>query len=317
MILRTQKVNNSIGLQLKGDKCMKCVICGNDKLDVLTEQLRYGNGTVYYCKECNHGMLEPRFTNALDYYDKEYRRKFKDQLTNLEEETPEEIYQTRCNYQYERINIIQDYFDKEKSFLEIGCSAGQFLNQVKNKFGKLKGIELSKKCAEYVQNKWGISVYSEEISEIDWKGEMFDYIGFFQVLEHIENPKLFLNNIHRRLSNEGKVFIEIPTLDDSLRKLWKIPAYEKFYYHEAHLNYFTEKSVRILLEECGYKVNHIYYIQDYNILNHLYWYFRNEPQPTCVMGLDKPIINFEPEDEHLEIAAKKLTNCWIIQIENI
>lgn len=24
------------------------------------------------------------------------------------------------------------------------------------------------------------------------------------------------------------------------------------------------------------------------------------------MGLDKPIINFEPEDEHLEIAAKKI-----------
>ena len=64
-------------------------------------------------------------------------------------------------------------------------------------------IKLSKKCAEYVQNKWGISVYSEEISEIDWKGEMFDYIGFFQVLEHIENPKLFLNNIPERRMFRG------------------------------------------------------------------------------------------------------------------
>ena len=101
-----------------------------ENLDVLTKKLRYGNGIVNYCSKCDYGMLEAGFQDASEYYDKEYRKKYKDELTNDREEIPEEIYQMRCRYQKDRIHAIKNFFDKEKSFLEIGCSAGQFLKKI-------------------------------------------------------------------------------------------------------------------------------------------------------------------------------------------
>lgn len=183
---------------------MKCIICGNDKTDILVTKLRHGEGCVYHCQKCDYGMLEAGFKNAAEYYDKEYRKKFKDDLTDAREENPEEIYRMRCKYQEDRLNIIKEFFDIEKSFLEIGCSAGQFLNKIKDEFGYVAGIELSKKCAEYVQKNWEISVYTEEISEIEWNGNQFDYIGFFQVLEHIKNPERFLCDVYNRLKCGGE-----------------------------------------------------------------------------------------------------------------
>ncbi|RKI99431.1 class I SAM-dependent methyltransferase [bacterium D16-54] len=285
---------------------MKCVICGNENLDVLTKKLRYGNGIVNYCSKCDYGMLEAGFQDASEYYDKEYRKKYKDELTNDREEIPEEIYQMRCRYQKDRIHAIKNFFDKEKSFLEIGCSAGQFLNKIKDEFGHVAGIELSKQCAEYVRQHWNIPVYSEELSQIKWDGKQFDYIGFFQVLEHIEDPRQFLLNVHERLKDGGKVFIEIPNLNDPLRKLWKVDAYEQFYYHEAHLSYFSEKSIGMLLEDCGYKVERIDYIQDYNFLNHVYWYFNNGPQPDCIFGLNEPNIDFKKDGENIQEAGTEI-----------
>ena len=46
--------------------------------------------------------------------------------------------------------------------------------------------------------------------------------------------------------------LEVPNLDDPLLRIWDVPAYEKFYYHEAHLSCFTEESLKILLEKCGF-----------------------------------------------------------------
>lgn len=277
---------------------MKCVICGNEKLEVMTKKLRRGNGIVYYCPKCDYGMLEASFQDVAEWYDKEYRKKFKDVLINNREESPEEIYQMRSGYQNDRMNFIKDFFDKEKSFLEIGCSAGQFISKIKDKFANVAGIELSKKCAEYVRQHWNIPVYSEELSQIKWDDKQFDYIGFFQTLEHIEEPKQFLRDVYDRLKDDGRVFIEIPSLNDPLRTLWKVDAYEQFYYHEAHLSYFSEKSISILLKKCGYEVEHIYHIQDYNILNHLYWYFNGKPQPDCVFGLNEPKIDFKEDIQH-------------------
>lgn len=99
------------------------------------------------------------------------------------------------------------------------------------------------------------------------------------------------------------MFIEVPSLDDPLRTLWNVPAYEDFYYHEAHLSYFSEKSIRRILEECGYRIEEIYFIQDYNLLNHIYWYFNNRPQPTCEFGLSIPKIDFEKGSNQREIVG--------------
>jgi len=231
---------------------MRCRICGCESSRIIAHKLRNGEpGIVYYCNACEYAMLEKKYEDIERYYDKEYRKKFKDNL-NIEEPNPEEIYKTRCDFQSDRIEIISKYFDKEKNFLEIGCSAGQFISKIKNDFKEVIGVELAKSCAEYVEKEFGIKVYTQTFEKQIWEKKL-DNIGFFQVLEHIENPETFLKSVYDNLNEGGRIFVEIPNLNDALRSLYELSGYEGFFYHEAHLSYFTEKSVSKLLKKIGFK----------------------------------------------------------------
>lgn len=287
---------------------MKCPICGKESSEILTKHLRRGKGIVYYCTDCNHGMLQPAFDNAVDYYNEEYRKKFKDAINEEGEENPEELFEMRKDYQKDRVRIISDYYDSQKTFLEIGCSAGMFIDPIYKHFKKVEAIELSSKCADYVKRRWNIEVYTKTLHElIDYSAidRGYDYIGFFQVLEHIENPVEFMMDVRQITNENGRIFIEIPNLDDPLRVLWNVPSYETFYYHEAHLSYFSEQSIKRLLEKTGWHIEKIYYLQDYNLLNNLYWFFNNAPQPTCEFGLNPPHIQFQ-EGERIREAGNDI-----------
>lgn len=269
---------------------MNCSVCGKELTNILTGEIRNSKGKVYYCDVCDMGILAPSFQDAEEYYNKEYRKKFTDKI-NQTFEKPEEIFNMRKEFQKDRIKAITPFFDKSKTFLEIGCSAGQFISKINGNYKKIVGIEFDLACAEYVKNKWNIEVYTNSIEKVKWEEE-YDNIAFFQVLEHVENPKQFLKSVYSLCAEEGHVFIEVPNFHDPLLQLWKIPAYQTFYYHEAHLSYFSEKALISLVRQCGFKIEDIQYHQDYNLLNNLYWYFNDKPQSDCLFGLSDPQIEF-------------------------
>lgn len=287
---------------------MKCRICGKETKEVIANKLRRGRGIVYRCPYCNYGMLEPEFDNAKKYYDEEYRKHFKDKITDEKRETARLCYEMQKDYQGDRLKIISAFFNEDKDFLEIGSSAGQFLSHIVGKFKTLTGIELDATCAEFCERliaqlgAQSSRVYTDSIEQIEWEdNKKFDYIGFFQVLEHIEDPIQFLKNVNNRMKDDGRCFIEVPNLDDPLLKLWKVPAYETFYYHEAHLSYFTEESLGLMLEKCGFEIESIHFLQDYNLLNNIFWYFNNGPQDSNEFGLSAPHVDFRVQDVGDEI----------------
>ena len=274
----------------------ECKFCGNTELKLLTKELRRGNGEVWYCPSCDLGMLQPCFDDAKKYYDEEYRKKFTDSLVQPSSD-PEAMFQMRKNFQEDRLNIFKRYFNKGKNLLEIGCSAGQFLVHVKDHLSACEGVEFDTKCAEYVTQKFGIPVHTEELKNCKLKSPNFDYIAFFQVLEHTQDPVEFLKDVRKVLKRGGKLFIEVPNLYDPLLHLWPVEAYNKFYYHEAHTFYFSEKSLKIALKKAGFTNVKMHYLQDYNLLNNLYWYFNNGPQKDCVFGLSAPNVKFLEKSE--------------------
>lgn len=293
---------------------MNCSICGKKTTNIITNRLRGGQaGTVYYCPDCDYAMLKSSFESIEEYYNNEYRKNFKDNLQGIEP-TADEIYKTRCDFQMDRLEIIESYYSVEKTFLEIGCSAGQFLSKIKGKFKEVVGVELAKNCADYVREVFQIPVYTQTFQEICWENK-FDYIGFFQVLEHIDQPDIFLQSIAKVLNEDGRVFIEVPNLNDPLRKLYDLSGYEEFFYHEAHLSYFTEKSIALLLEKNGFEVEKIHFLQDYNFLNHIYWYFNNKPQPTCEFGLSDPYLQFKTESLKIKNAGEEI-NQLLVETNN-
>lgn len=271
---------------------IRCLLCSGTKLALLTNELRNGEKwPVYYCSNCDLGFLAPQKLNAKKYYDREYRKTHSNNLT-VPNSKPNGIFNTEKHFQKDRLKIIQKFFNQKKTFLEIGCSAGQFISQVKNRFRQCEGVELDTNCAKYVQKKIGIKTQTNELKDCDFKNKKFDYIAAFQTLEHVSDPYQFLVDTRKILNNGGKLFIEVPNLNDALLSMWPVDAYRKFYFHKAHTFYFSPKSLKKLFSKAGFKVEKIYFLQDYNLFNHFFWYLNNGPQSNSSFGLSTPHINF-------------------------
>jgi 2-polyprenyl-3-methyl-5-hydroxy-6-metoxy-1,4-benzoquinol methylase len=265
----------------------KCPVCEAPTENVLANRLRRGKGTAFYCESCEHGFLIPekKETNE-NYYSDTYRTEYSHHASGAATNA-REIFDVYKKYQTERVSIVSPYLSKESKILEVGASAGQFLVNIEKQVALVNAVELDTSCCEFMQTKLGIDADSKVLKESKFASDEYDIVCAFQVMEHIENPVNFLHDLKSSLKNGGVAFIEVPNLRDPLLSIWDVNSYQTFYYHSAHLHYFTDKSLRKVAMDAGFlpKQIDIKYTQDYNLLNHLHWIINDAPHATCEVGL--------------------------------
>jgi len=148
------------------------------------------------------------------------------------------------------------------SILEVGCGAGSFGAELRKAFPDacLYGIESNPVAARR----------AEEIYDRLWVGEVcdilrrdsdirFDVIVMNDLLEHLVDPWHCLELCRGRMAPEGRVVASVPNM-----RFWPILSDLLFQcdwrYREAgvmdrtHLRFFTEKSIRRLFDESGYRI---------------------------------------------------------------
>lgn len=255
----------------------RCPLCASTYLLTVTTELRGGTpGTVVSCAPCELQML---VGPPVDYT-KDYRATHGPVLG--QRSTPEEIFAAYRPHQGLRLELLKPHLTDTTRLLELGCSAGHFLDAVKPLVASAMGVELDPAAAQYARERTGCSVY-ETPAHLP-KGA-FDVLCAFQVVEHLTDPLKDLAPFIDRLAPDGILCLEVPSLHDPLLTIYQSEAYKRFFYHEAHRWYFSPKSLNALCEKLGFKGD-IYGIQDYTFLNHLHWAFAGTPQPTSADGLD-------------------------------
>lgn len=156
------------------------------------------------------------------------------------------------------------------SVLEVGCSSGFMLWPLREAGHSCVGVEPSGAFGEYLRSR-GLEVHGsvDELAATA-PGRRFDVILHFFVLEHISRPKAFLERLLALLNPGGCMVFEIPNAADPLYSLYEIASFERFYWSIAHPWYFSEPSLRYLLEQTGRPFS-IQLEQRYDLSNHLIW----------------------------------------------
>jgi len=107
-------------------------------------------------------------------------------------------------------------------------------------------------------------------------GLKFDIIMMFHVLEHLRHPAEYLHGLTNILTKEGRIFIEVPDVDDALISLYNIQAFKKFYFQKAHLYYFSKETLMKVCEKAGLTAS-VKGIQRYDFSNHIHWMITGKP----------------------------------------
>jgi SAM-dependent methyltransferase len=148
--------------------------------------------------------------------------------------------------QKSRSTYFLKYFDKitNGSLLEVGCSTGDFLVSLGLTQWNLVGLEPSVKAANQAKDN-GLNVICSSLEDSNLKGETFDAVCCFSVLEHMHDINAAISNMTNALKIGGILCLEVP---DTMKP---VPQLAEFFTFE-HMSHFTKEVLSFFLAGYGY-----------------------------------------------------------------
>lgn len=131
--------------------------------------------------------------------------------------------------------------------LDVGCSSGAFLFQLRSRAPgayDILGTDVSGPALDYAEAR-GIPVRRGDFLQMDFAGAPFDAITFWAVLEHLAQPRLFLEKAATLLKPEGLCLVLVPNFQSLAVRLL---GSKYRYIYDQHLNYFTRSTLRQLAQ---------------------------------------------------------------------
>lgn len=191
---------------------------------------------VHKCNKCLVMATFPLLTNdeMRKYYQKTYygkRKTFVDSLVNV----------LRC--------LGNDFdFKTSKSVLDIGCGTGSFLKTVQRKGWKISGTEFAPK--EYIDPDVYPYLKNKTIDQCGYPDQSFDVVTMWHLLEHVDDPTMYLRESHRLLKPGGKLVIEVPNIDSWQAKLTRTNWFNVEV--PRHRFHFSPESLSSLFRRTGF-----------------------------------------------------------------
>jgi 2-polyprenyl-3-methyl-5-hydroxy-6-metoxy-1,4-benzoquinol methylase len=262
-----------------------CEICGGNEFTLIASHIREGDGKIMQCRTCSLIMQDSDWQEeqVKQYYNEEYQST--NSLVTGKVQTPLEHF-------HDRIKTIQPVFAKIKPLLkpgirvlDVGCGAGELLALVKPQVKYVAGIELHRPFVTFIRKHLGIDAYNEDINKLD-VDQKFDLIISIATLDHLFNPLETLVSIKNLLAPAGQIYLEVPNREEALN--YFLPdinrrKFNQFFWHRAHLFYFTRETIGALFQKAGLQVD-ITCRHEYTLKNYLNWYFLGEPQSSFLAG---------------------------------
>jgi len=213
-----------------------CPVCGET---TATPFLRKLDMQLVRCTRCSmiYANPVPAEMATGNFYDK----------AGSEYLTPEKLASDYADVRFERELRLFRTHCQRGSVLDVGCSSGGFLYQLKKRFAndyKVLGTDVSTEPLEHAA-KMGVPVARGEFLTQSFE-EKFDAVTFWAVMEHLSEPKAFLKKAASILKPGGLCFILTPNMNSLAVRL--IGAKYRYIFPE-HLNYFTPQTMRTFAEQ--------------------------------------------------------------------
>ena len=155
---------------------------------------------------------------------------------------------------YHRSRLLKKHVlnGKCESVLEIGSGIGLIGSYIRNENKKIKylGIEIDKESYQKSQFL-KLNTINDDFTVITTIEESFDVIMLWEVIEHLQDLKLFLELAYKKLNKNGKIILSTPNYN----KIHNYPKREVDATFQdkppIHLNFFTTENITAI-----FKINH-------------------------------------------------------------
>jgi 2-polyprenyl-3-methyl-5-hydroxy-6-metoxy-1,4-benzoquinol methylase len=187
-----------------------------------------------------------------------------------------------------RNNIICNSIKKyspSKSFFDIGGGNGFVAKRLQEENVEVTLVEPGILGALNAKKRGVDNIVCCTLNDAGFKKESLESVGFFDVMEHIEDDHEFLKDVARYLKPKGFLYLSVPALS----VLWS-----KDDEYAGHFRRYTLKELKTMLKKQGYEVKYASYF--FSFLTLPIFLFKTIPSK---FGLSKdPSLLENQQDDH-------------------
>lgn len=235
-----------------------CPVCGSPLTGRPAVWLSYAR--IETCDACGTGVLLPRpsaedlisLHSSEDYFDHPYfqvRRELTPSLASRYERRVQEIEKLAGPLAGKRM-------------LDIGCDTGLFLQYAQERRGAGGvGIDVAKRAVA-AGRAAGLDLRHGTLDQAGFDAASFDVICAYDLIEHVSDPRLFIDEVRRVLKPGGIAVFETPNYGGLVYRLGRVlaqfrplepvlRAYQERLWPPFHVQYFTRGSLDRMLKVGG------------------------------------------------------------------
>ena len=242
-------------------KQIECDLCGSSSH---SRRYRFNDLDVVKCNGCGLVYVQlyenadaaPKMVYSADY--------FKDRgeyFLHVSDKEVEEMDGSHIDSFRDGLNRLKKQ-EKSGTLLDVGCAVGVFLSMAEKEGWGVSGVDVSEYAVSRARKRCSGDIRAGELDDVHFPDASFDVITMWDVVEHFPHPSEALREAHRILKDDGMILMDTPNEEALIRKLaFRIyrtlgglssyPA--KKLYHRYHLYYFSEKTLTLLLDKCGFE----------------------------------------------------------------
>lgn len=226
--------------------------CGNESLQEYSEDY-------YVCTKCGTLVTKKDIDESIyeiidednDLYGKNYWEK---KMVELSGETSVDglIQQYLGGRVIYWMKYILKYIPIECSVAEVGCGLGQLAYLMKTIGYQQKAYEISPDICRFLRREMGLDVVCGEMGCVN---EIYEAILNFDLLEHLKEPQLFVEECSQRLWGKGIFCCQTPCYNEEWsyeEMLINRPEFKNLLVPEQHIYIFSKRSITKLLYDAGF-----------------------------------------------------------------
>ena len=214
----------------------------------------FRGNTIFICSACTIQFMNPVYSD--EYLSEYYAGYYGGGESDLN------VVEGQACTNYMKFEFIDKFVRMPGRALDFGCGNANFAVYAKDKGWDVVGYDVDCEAMQQVSDRYGMPIKCGSLPDVDWQGEQFDLIHAHHVVEHLKDPARDLSIMHELLSDDGYIYIGVPNIHSWSARLklflekagFKKGRVGKYYDSDHHVFYYTPKSMKNLLDICGFEV---------------------------------------------------------------